>query len=255
MLRPKTLLLPLLLPLLPHPALTFDVVNITSNTQEKLPGYHGYLGTPPDSDWLTSTYCYCRTAKELAMPYADEGAFFQWDYYNWHLNTTYVARRKCIANHDPTWDHRCVDTRTAACYEIFEGECDHTMLCKSFPKEVWGSNGESTSEVEERAEADVALAGRKKPKPKPLEQDHMCVTMDMHGAFERAEAIVFNGQKRVLTKKGGQGRFDVDETGVGPLCRELCSRLPNDMFADNFEHAHNHQELFTEMDDMCEGCK
>lgn len=139
---PLFLLLPLLFPL---PTLSVAPVLITHDV--RIPGYAGYLASLPSGDHLTTTYCYCSRSHPLPPPpppsspspnpaeeEPDQGSYFQYDYYNYHLNATFVLHRLCRANHKHDKRH-CINNNRPLCVPELDGDCENNMICASFPRE------------------------------------------------------------------------------------------------------------------------
>lgn len=199
-------------------------------------GYVGYLPTPPSGDWVTTTYCYCAQPQHLDAPHFDEGAFFQYEYYSHHRNTTYVMLHQCQANHDE-W-RTCVNSRNVQkCEPQSDVTCnaDMNMICSSWPRShALGKRGFSSEEVKE---------------------DHWCMTLDFRVIGEMVDEITWNKQTRYLTKYGGQGRNEQPEGDVQAVCEGLCQDHVGMPMLRVDNNARSRQEVFVDVDDMCDTCR
>lgn len=104
--------------------LALAITPVDKSQDEKLDGYVGYLPTPPTGDWLTATYCYCSQPHhlhQLQTPAADEGSFFQWEYYNYHQNATFIMHLLCERNHAD--DDDCVSAQGVLCASEPDNSC------------------------------------------------------------------------------------------------------------------------------------
>lgn len=214
------------LALLNRLALAFQPVAVSQdeNQELKLDGYVGYLSTPPTGDWLTTTHCYCEQPRRLDAPNFEEGSvdvgsFFQYEYYNYHGNATYVMVRWCRVNHEGT--RTCVTSNRATCERTLKDDCE--TLCSSWP----------------RSHA-----------PK---DDHWCMTLDDYGRYGSSmglmSVIFWNNQKRCLANTGGQGRREEPNDDAWAVCEGLCQAQVGMSSVSG-----HRQEVFEDLDDMCYGC-
>ncbi|CAF9921923.1 MAG: hypothetical protein ALECFALPRED_001975 [Alectoria fallacina] len=199
----------LILTLLIRLALTITPVD--KSQDKKLDGYVGYLPIPPTGDWLTATYCYCSQPHHLHQmhtPAADEGSFFQWEYYNYHQNATFIMHLLCKRNHADDDD------------------------CPRKHCSLWKRTN--------------ALRKRK--------ENVWCMERDKSGT---SRGITWNKQERSLTEGGMQDRIEGPDGDAPALCEEWCQAkvgMPM-LTGDKNENAKSHQEVFGDLDDMCDSCR
>ncbi|KAF6218172.1 hypothetical protein HO133_006131 [Letharia lupina] len=209
----------------------FLITPVAIPQDNKIDGYVGYMPTPPTSDWLTTTYCYCSQPHHLQAPAFDEGSFFQWEYYNYHQNATFVMHRRCQANHAET--RTCVNSKHVHCDLAVDGDCEGNMLCTSWPR---------------------ARALRKRDAG-GVKKDHWCMSLDDRGFLGVSDSIIWNTQERGLTRKGGQGRRGTSDGEVEAVCGGLCRGRVGMPMLEGDRNARSHQEVFEDLDDMCDSCR
>lgn len=221
-----------ILALLNHFALAITPISVSQD--KKLDGYVGYLPAPPTGDWLMTTYCYCAQPHHLHAAAADEGAFFQWEYYNYHRNATYVMHRQCQANHSER--RTCVSSKHAKCEPQHRGDCDQNMRCSYWPLPHAVGDGGSPDEG-------------------GYAEDIWCMTIDDHSFLGTIDTIEWNGQARLLRKKDGQGVREQPNGDVSAICEGLCQTQVGMPMLKGDKHARSRQEVFEGLDDMCESCR
>lgn len=218
----------------PLPTLAISPVPVTGDI--KIPGYAGFLEYPPRGDQLTTTYCYCSSREPPQRPQDEEdpakkGSYFQYDYYNYHMNTTFVIQRACGPASDVWWE-LCANPYRDMCIPQIDWDCQDNLICAIFERE------------EEK-----------------IGKDELCFALDDHHSFlVPKDMIWFNGQKRSLRPKGSQGRHEQADADVQVLCEDLCERkagmqVEKERRKPGKEWARSHQEVFGDLDDMCWGCK
>lgn len=225
-----------ILALINHFALAITPVPVFQD--EKVDGYVGYLSTAPTGDWLTSTYCYCAQPHHLHAAAADEGSFFQWEYYNYHRNATYIMQRQCEANHSER--RTCVSSKRAQCEPESPDDCQGNMRCSYWPRSHTLEKKESSS--------GGGVTGDQAG-------DSWCMTIDDHWIYGTIDEITWNTQTRTLNGGDGQGRREQPEGDVLTLCEGLCQAQLGMPMLRGDKHARSRQEVFDRLDDMCESCR
>ena len=186
----------------------------------------GFLGGMPDyqSDYLTSRFCYCKQP-ESKEGFKDEGHYYQFEYYNKHLNATYILEHVCMTNHDSSIN----------CFQIeanaFTTEWPMGMWNKKFCRE-WQKN-------------DSLMMGKK---------DKLCYTPHCdvnHGP----DVIKWNKQKRKLDQAGGQGRADQNQAKTNAECEAMCLDHTGMPIAEYERLGQSHTYLYEDLDDMCNQCQ
>ncbi|CAD6573760.1 MAG: hypothetical protein ASARMPRED_006283 [Alectoria sarmentosa] len=191
--------------------LALSITPVNKSQDEELDGYVGYLPTSPTGDWLTATYCYCsqpHQGHQLQTRAADEGSFFQWEYYNYHQNATFIMHLLCERNHADDDD------------------------CPRKHCSLWKRPN--------------ALRKRK--------EDLWCMERDKSGT---SHGITWNKQERSLTDEGMQDRIEGPDGDAPALCEEWCQAkvgMPM-LTGDKNKNAKSHQEVFADLDDMCDSCR
>lgn len=238
------------LTLLHHLALA--ITPVSTPKDEKLDGYIGYLPTPPTGDWLLTTYCYCAQRHRLPAPAFDEGSFFQWEYYNYHRNATYVMHRLCQRNNAER--ESCVNSKHAHCIPERDGDCEGNMLCSSWPRgdaKVFGKRDASFAS----SSSSPSTSSFSSSEGAEVKKDHWCMTLDDHNFVGESDSMIWNTQERTLTKKGGQDRKEQADGDAWAVCEGLCGKKVGMPMLRGDKNARSHQEVFEGVDDMCDGCR
>ena len=148
--------------------------------------------------------------------------YFQIEYYNFHLNTTFILTHTCPKDNMGFESSRCVpeksegDNLLAGTYRTMQGE-----LCR-----YW--EGETIVGV-----------------PKRVHNNKFCYMPYRHHG---ADFISFNKQKRSLGQDGGQGPVWLDQLKVDDACGPLCRTHVDGHLLKNERYPQSHQVTFTSME-------
>jgi hypothetical protein len=187
----------------------------------KVPGYLD--GQPPrQSDFLTSTFCYCALPNHVSNR-KEEAHYFQFEYYNLHLNTTFILNHLCEASADDKFT--CLSPRTVA-----EGESDNPdwadKVCRS-----WERDGHVSH------------------------HDKFCYIPYKSAYSDTEDWMTFNKQERALGPGSGQGPAFEPQEMVDDVCTGLCEVFTGMPYLNNSKLAHNRIIIYEDMDDMCDRCR
>ena len=147
------------------------------------------------------------------------GHYYQFDYYNIHLNTTFILTESCPKdNVGKNWARGCVPT--AGGLHVLSG---HTMFdeCRTWEgSEFFYQKG------------------------KPHDDKFCYKSQNHHGD----DYIKFNKQKRRLGEYGGQNPVWKDKMEAEKVCEDLCRvNLNADLFKDDVNYVPNHQVIWEDL--------
>jgi len=187
----------------------------------KIPGYmHGQ--PPRQSDFLTSTFCYCALPNHVSNR-KEEAHYFQFEYYNLHLDTTFILEQLCEASADDKFT--CLSPRS-----VSEGEEDRSewqdKVCRSWQRDINIDKHDKSCYV-------------------PHESKYS--TTD--------DFIFFNRQTRNLGPAGRQGPAYQPQEMVDEVCTGLCHVHTGMPYLNDSKLAHSRIIIYEDMDDMCHHCK
>lgn len=237
----------------------------------------GKVYLPPTGDWITTTFCYCHPPVRQPQDWRyGKAHVFQYEYYNYHSNVTFVAEHLCVAR-APHEGDRCIRPnidRDNMDWYIKNGKGGY--LCKDFER--------TEEEIIRQANSKRGISNAKRNLPHfksggicaqwncdkgpfedPKEEsfhpkhDELCfgVAMNFYGSGELE--IKFNGQKRTMKGKKQAGRLKSDYYEVMDMCEERCQRefqMPVDMeIMDPRAMGGSRQFIYPDVDDMCDHCK
>lgn len=149
--------------------------------------------------------------------------YYQFEYYNVHLNTTFILTSKC-PDIGTGSDTNCVPT--SAGEDLLAGDTIEE-ICKSW--EGYGTTHHRWGK----------LTDKFCYKPHPKDGD---------------DYMSFNGQERDLSRWGSQGpRFQSEEKSE-EVCEDLCRTTMDAGLLRDDTLPPSHQVVWVNIDDMCEGC-
>jgi len=190
----------------------------------KLPGY--LYGQPPrQSDFLTSTFCYCALPDHVPNR-KEEAHYFQFEYYNVHSDVTFILEHLCLASSDDKFT--CLRPRSVSGKD--KGHQDRSewqgKVCRSWPRDL-----------------DI------------FSVDQFCYLPHENRYSKVDDFIKFNWQKRNVGPGGGQGPASPPQTKVDEVCTGFCKEHTGMPYLDNSKLAPNRIIIYEDMDDMCPLCK
>ena len=211
----------------------------------------GFVGerpvTGPNGDYLRATYCYCKTPFEPGSNGTDDvisdgqqpandvapgegiqpgeilqGHFWRWEYFNYHFNTTYFMNHYCMEDAFPLdkmgcgYDYHGLNFPGAPTWDIHHNDYFYTY------SPLPGHNKHSWAILKKLSELDYIFFGR---------------------------GPTYAWQRRRLD--GGQGLISMPQEHVDDKCSQYCDSelmLPRDVTVKS------HEELYNDVDDMCDRC-
>ncbi|KAM0795713.1 hypothetical protein BDR22DRAFT_580328 [Usnea florida] len=209
----------------------------------------GFVGerpvTGPNGDYLRATYCYCKSSLESGIDdvHSDgqddandvapgegiqpgeivQGHFWRWEYFNYHYNTTYYLNHYCMEDAFPLDKMGCGYDYHGL--EIFPPQpvmdihhSDYFYTYSPLP----GHLKHSWAILKKKAELDYIFFGR---------------------------GPTYSWQRRRLD--GGQGLISMPQEHADDKCSQYCASellLPRDLTVKS------HEELYNDIDDMCDRC-
>ena len=234
----------------------------------------GYDLTQPSGDWLTSTLCYCHSpvrAKETNE--YEKAHVFQFEYYNYHNNATYVNDHMCLSRARNEGDQCILPNVEGDNYEWYrEGH----WVCKKYERteeeKIWQANSKRSTRRGKRYAphmttppvcAQHCAMGPFAPDPEEKDKhpnhDKVCfgVARDFFG--EKEMELKFNRQRRKMDKPNEAGGVKTDYHEVREHCEDMCQKcfkMPADMeINDKRAGGGSRQVVYTRLDDMCDNCR
>ncbi len=205
-------------------AILITVANAATPEEAAVGKVPGYLhGQPPrQSDFLTSTFCYCALPNHV-LNRKEEAHYFQFEYYSVHLNTTFILEQLCEASADDKFT--CLSPRSVSEGEEDRSEWSH-KVCRS-----WERDGHVSH------------------------QDHFCYLPHQNQYSDTDDFVVFNKQKRNLGPGGRQGPAFEPQDMVDDVCTGFCDVHTGMPYLNDSKLAHNRIIIYEDMDDMCDDCR
>ena len=202
---------------------------------------HGFIGDigiypQPTGDWLTSTLCYCHAPTRAKENNEYEKAHvFQFEYYNYHSNATYIADHMCLSRARNQGD-QCIrpniDGDNSDWYMDFY---DTSFLCKKFKR---------TAE-EKIAQANSKRGiGREKRLKRTAEASFAQATSTNSTGIEKRFNAHHINTSPVCTHNCDWGPFapDPEEESSHPDHDKVCFKVYGDFFGSkDFEMKFNRQ--------------
>ena len=160
--------------------------------------------------------------KSSADPRFSQAHYFQIEYYNFHLDTTFILTHTCPKDNMGLVSSRCVPAKSEG-YNLLAGTY-RTMweeLCRHW-------EGETTVGDEKR-----------------VHDNKLCYKPYRH---DGADFIYFNKQKRSLGQDGGQGPVWQDQLKADDACGPLCRTHVDGHLLKNERYPQSHQVTWTDME-------
>lgn len=204
----------------------------------------GFVGerpvTGPNGDYLRATYCYCKTPFEpgsggiggvindvapgegIQPGEILQGHFWRWEYFNYHFNTTYFMNHYCMEDAFPLdkmgcgYDYHGLNFPGAPTWDIHHNDYFYTY------SPLPGHNKHSWAILKKLSELDYIFFGR---------------------------GPTWAWQRRRLDR--GQGLISMPQEHADDKCSQYCDSelmLPRDLTVKS------HEELYNDVDDMCDRC-
>ena len=149
--------------------------------------------------------------------------YFQIEYYNFHLNTTFILTHACPKdNIDRFFTYRCVPEKSEG--DNLLAGAYHTMgdgLCRDW-------------------EGETIVGDRKR-----VHGNKLCYKPYRHHG---ADFIYFNKQKRSLGQDGGQGPIWQDQLHADDACGPLCRTHMDGHLLKKEKYPQSHQVTWTSME-------
>lgn len=189
----------------------------------KFPGYNH--GQPPfQSDFLTSTFCYC--AMDGHEPGRKEEAhYFQFEYYNIHADTTFILEHLCEAAKDDKFT--CLEPRTGSGHDRNEQDRSswHGKVCRSWRRDL-----------------------------NMFKKDQFCYIPHENKFSRTDDYMEYNFQWRNLGAGGGQAPASKPREIVDEVCTDFCSVHTGMPYLTDSKLAPNRIIIYEDLDDMCDTC-
>ena len=190
----------------------------------KVPGYtKGRL--PHQSDFLTSTFCYCGSQGGHTRGRIEEGHYFQFEYFNLHSDVTFILDHLCVSSQDDRFT--CLSPRKVA--GKASGQFDQSewqgKVCRTWNRDF-----------------DI------------YKVDTFCYLPHENQYSRRDDYIVFNRQKRNLGLYGDQGPSAQPLEMVDDVCNGYCPLHTGLPYLNNSKLAPSNIVIYEDMDDMCDSC-
>lgn len=199
----------------------------------KIEGFTSGSTTSHAGDYLTSTFCFC--AQPTPIPqHNSEANYLQFEYYNSHLNTTYILNHLCLADQDS--DTTCLAPRTGDGVAVKVSVDWQTPLCRSW-----------------RQQLDSGIPYRNGPGEKLCYEPHADLDWRLW-QLPGPDVLKWNGQKRRLDPRGGQGPVLRGLEESEGRCEGLCDEHAGMPALRGNGRAQCHVVVYEDLDDMCEKC-
>ena len=198
-----------------------DVGKVTGFTHNDLSSF--------GSDYLSSTFCYCGYGMDLNDTKYDEAHYFQFEYYNKHLNTTFIDQHHCFKTVDDK--HTCYAPRSEDGSLDLGWKFDWSGgVCKSWPRYHYDDRNRFV--------------------------DEFCYVPHYGtGKHQGDDYITYNKQKRDVGRHGGQGYQQLDDEAANSKCERLCYDQTDMPLMEGNELAKSRIIVNDHIDDMCDHCK
>ena len=204
------------------------IVHATTPEEVSKGNIPGYIeGNPPlQGDYLISTFCYCAESGNVTGG-KDEAHFFQFEYYNFHLRTTYIVYDLCLASKDDT--SNCLQS-------LYVGDHDLIAVHQS-------SQWQGTACRTWRRESDM------------FTEDTVCYRSHAYTYYDAGAFLLYNRQKRdVGGPTGDQGFKEVPSFMANQKCTAYCEDHAG-MHVLNDTTTPNRIIFYDDVDDMCDTCR
>ena len=208
----------------------------------------GFVGerpvTGPNGDYLRATYCYCKSSFDSTIDdvhidgqdHANDvapgegiqpgeiiqGHFWRWEYFNYHFNTTYFLNHYCMEDAFPLdkmgcgYDYHGENFPPQPIFDIHHSDYFYTYSpLPGHDKHTWAI-------LKKKMDIDYIFFGR---------------------------GPTYSLQRRRLD--GGQGLISMPQEYADDKCSQYCASellLPRDVTVKS------HEELYNDIDDMCDRC-
>ena len=180
---------------------------------------------PHQSDFLTSTYCYCGLPGHVPGR-KEEAAYFQFEYFNVHSDVTFILDHLCVASADDRITcllPRKVDGKASGNNDRSEWQ---GKICRTWTRDL-----------------DI------------FKEDQFCFLPHENRYSRNDDFIKFNHQKRNLGAHGNQGPAAQPQEMVNDVCNEYCETFASMPYLNDSKLAPSHITIYEDMDDMCDSCR
>lgn len=212
----------------------FPPIHAVTPAEVEVGRVEGFTGgtSSHSGDYLTSTFCFCAQPVPIPQHYS-EANYLQFEYYNFHQNTTYILAHLCLADQDSRTT--CLTPRNGDGQYVHYGSDWQGRVCRT-----WDNT--------------VGIYARIHNK------DTFCYEADRYNEFWRQwqmpgrDMMTFNGQQRQLDPIGGQGPVLKGKAEAEDKCEWLCDEHAHMPALRLNELAECHVVVYEDLDDMCDRC-
>ena len=198
----------------------------------KVEGFTGGTGSH-SGDALTSTWCFCAQPSPLRGN-GSEANYIQFEYYNFHHNTTYILSHFCAADSNSTTT--CLAPRSEDGAPD-EDDGEFLKICRTFykhkgPYQRWDLIGTLCYDQDDD------------------DKDAYWREWRMPGE----DVNSWKGQERKLHPEGGRGPVLKSKEESKAKCDVLCDEHAHMPALRHNARSQCHVVVYDDLDDMCDGC-